>query len=146
MSETLTGIQQAMIAHFEAAQGGYPKLIEPYGGQLLRPGELTALPALYVDAPANFTIDSDDARFELLNFDAPPELVLFAHNEAGSRANQSAMTELTDWCVDALQGAVLTVNGVPLSVQRIRGRIITDYPKSKVAVGVLTVEFTSFQN
>ena len=150
MSETLTGLQQAFIAHFKQAKAtnadGYPTMIKEYGGQLEEPDELTLLPALYVDAPSNFTVRSDDAGFELLNFDAPPELVLFTNNKSGPKENQAAITELVDWCVDELQGATLTVNDVPLSIREINGAIITDYPKSKVSVAVLTIGITSFQN
>lgn len=150
MSDRISPIQTQLLSILRdhrqnSADPGYPKFLDPYGGQLLDPRQIDGLPALYVDVPGQFEIDSADGGFDLLNVHGSPELVLFAENAASAEDTRSAIAELIDWTIEALKGQMLQLADGPVPLERISGRILTDYDK-KIAASVLRVQLTSLEN
>lgn len=142
----ISDMQTELIKWFpDKASGGLPEKVAPYGGELKDPRGIRTLPALFVDVPSNFQIESEDAKFQLLNMNGTPELVLFDRNAASGKDNRSDIAKLIDWTIEQMQGSTITINLVPLPVSRVEARILTDYD-DKIAAAVLTLYFTSFQD
>ena len=152
MSTMLATIQSQLLQVLKDHRSGsgnteYPKFLDNYAGQLRKPEQVDGTPAIYVDLPDDFEVSTEDAGFNLLNLSGNPALVLFTENQAGHEDTRTEMADLIDWVIGALKGQTLTVNELPIPIERIRGRVFPEYDENgNMAVAVLTVMLTAFED